>query len=594
MLNSQDKEHKKNKEENKEDNEEKLFPYQIPHKFQLLEALGVNSRILDASDTGTGKTYITISLCRDLGLRPFVICPKAVIPVWADVCKLFDVNYFGISNYEMLKNCKYYTENFEPAQCPYMDVDYKETTKINKKNKKKNTQTKIISSTNSTLKGIHSTSKCKINSRDSNDSTDSTDSSEISDIEDDNYVEKISKLSNKPLEETIKKKEPSYIFHLPDDVIIIFDEAHRCKNMTSATNKLLIGLSKCKNKIIILSATITDKVECFRPFGLFFGFYDEPRKYKLWLNNKFKALKYDKYKTNILTQNIELDIIHNAIFPNYGSRMKIKELGGLFPSNSIAANCYYMENHNEVEEIYAEINDALRNLSDREKRANQLAKITYARMKIEMLKVSLYIDLATEGIENNYSVVIFVNYKNTMDYIGLHMDKHYDISYIMGGQSIEERQNNIDNFQNNRSKLMVAMIQAGGVGISLHDIHGNNPRMSIISPPFAGDIMRQCLGRIHRAGSKTPAIQKIVYIAKTYEENICQIIKRKLTTIDAINNGDLIGSSVDIDKEAFDIINNKTESQENSGIEYAKSAKSTGSIKTTKIIKSKKDTNTKL
>ena len=83
------------------------------------------------------------------------------------------------------------------------------------------------------------------------------------------------------------------------------------------------------------------------------------------------------------------------------------------------------------------------------------------------------------------------------------------------------------------------MQQAGGVGISLHDIHGNHPRMSIISPSWSGQEMRQTLGRIHRAGSKTPAIQKIVYVAQTYEEQMCNIIKTKLRNIDALNDGEL-------------------------------------------------------
>ena len=56
------------------------------------------------------------------------------------------------------------------------------------------------------------------------------------------------------------------------------------------------------------------------------------------------------------------------------------------------------------------------------------------------------------------------------------------------------------------------MIQAGGVGVSLHDLHGGHPRMSIISPTWSGQDLKQVLGRIHRAGSKTPAIQKIVFV----------------------------------------------------------------------------------
>jgi hypothetical protein len=92
--------------------------------------------------------------------------------------------------------------------------------------------------------------------------------------------------------------------------------------------------------------------------------------------------------------------------------------------------------------------------------------------------------------------------------------------------------------------MIVAIIQAGGVGVSLHDIHGGHPRMSIISPTWSGQDMVQALGRIHRAGSKTPAMQRIVYCAKTYEEQICSTIQEKIRNINAINDGDLVLKSM--------------------------------------------------
>ena len=70
--------------------------------------------------------------------------------------------------------------------------------------------------------------------------------------------------------------------------------------------------------------------------------------------------------------------------------------------------------------------------------------------------------------------------------------------------------------------------------------------MSIISPSWSGYETRQTLGRIHRAGSKTPAIQKLVYVAKTYEESIAKLIENKLKTIDAINDGDFEDEKLNI------------------------------------------------
>ena len=149
----------------------KLLPFQVGHTLQLIECLKIKNRVLDASDTGTGKTYCAIAVAKLLKLRPFIICPKSVIANWVQIMKLFDVNYLGICNYEMIKNCNYYTENYESTKCPYIDV--------------------II---NKTLDPI-------------------------------------------TLEE---KTQKSFTFYLPNDCLVIFDEAHRCKNHSSKISELLL------------------------------------------------------------------------------------------------------------------------------------------------------------------------------------------------------------------------------------------------------------------------------------------------------------------------------------------------------------------
>jgi superfamily II DNA or RNA helicase len=225
--------------------------------------------------------------------------------------------------------------------------------------------------------------------------------------------------------------------------------------------------------------------------------------------------------------------------------MKIKELGDLFPQNNIISQCYYMANYKEVDKLYEEINSAMAELKDKETRSEALGKIIRARQRIELLKIPIFEDIAEEAIDNGYSLAIFVNYKETMHQLCNQLNCN---CVIHGDQTLEERTNNIDDFQSNRKKIIIAIIQAGGVGISLHDIHGGHPRMSIISPTWSGQDCQQVLGRIHRAGSKSPAIQKIVYCAKSYEESICKIIKDKLTNLSAINDGDLNGPKIPIEK----------------------------------------------
>lgn len=327
----------------------------------------------------------------------------------------------------------------------------------------------------------------------------------------------------------------NYNFYLPNDTLVIFDEAHRCKNWSSQTSLLLLAMNKCECKIMMLSATLTDKIQCFKPFGIILGFYKNTDGFKIWIKSNEIKNKI-KYKNINDSDQIKLDIIHNNIFPMYGSRLKIAELGNLFPVNNICANAYFLEDHDKVDALYKEINAEIEDLNKLIDKSEKIALIIRNRMKIEMLKVTLFMDLAQEGIDSGYSVAIFVNYIATLEYLCHHMQVD---CIIKGGQTIQERESMVNDFQSNNKKVIIIMQQAGGVGISLHDIHSGHPRMSIISPSWSGQEMRQTLGRIHRAGAKTPAIQKIVYVAKTYEEHLCELIQTKIRTIDAINDGNL-------------------------------------------------------
>jgi SNF2 family DNA or RNA helicase len=156
-------------------------------------------------------------------------------------------------------------------------------------------------------------------------------------------------------------------------------------------------------------------------------------------------------------------------------------------------------------------------------------------MKIELYKIPIILDVANDALENGYSVVIFVCFKETLQQLAEQLNT---TCLIYGGQSLEERNAHIDDFQNNRTNVLISMLSAGACGISLHDLHGGHPRMSIINSGWNGIELKQALGRIHRAGAKTPALQRLVFCANTYEDNICKAIEQKLKNIDSINDGE--------------------------------------------------------
>jgi len=441
-----------------------LYDYQKIHLKQLTTNLKNRNCIVDCSDTGTGKTFTTIGLCKELNLKPFIICPKSVISNWIDVSNQFNVEIYGIANYELLKNCKYYDKNL-------------------------NINNKIIS-----------------------------------------------------------KNDGEFIFQKNiNDILFVFDEAHKCKNKNTQNTKLLLSVSESQNKIILLSATLCDQIDNLKFFGFILGFYSSVRKYNNFIKQKKEEMKRSIKMNNIPDNFVEFYIFHKMLFPYIGSRMKISELGKLFPKNKIITTSYNLEKFQIIDDLYKDLQKAVDNLHIKEERKNTFEIILRARQKIELLKIPLFIELVEEAIENNFSVVIFLNFLETQKLLS----EYLKCDCILHGElSIEQRNKNINDFQTNKSKIIIVMIKIGGTGISLDDTDGKFPRMTLISPTWSGQDFVQILGRTCRANTKSNVIQKIVLCANTIEESVGKVMNEKLINIKGINDGEY----KDLDFKQFSLI----------------------------------------
>jgi len=430
---------------------EKLLPYQIQHTENIVRILKNNGSCLDASDTGTGKTYTAIAACSILNLKPIIICPKTVKSTWKNVCEYFNLIPELIINYEALKTGNSYDD------------------------------LKII--------------------------------------------------------ENIETKKSVYEFNQKDGTIFIFDEAHRCANLETENCKILLAAKKTKTPILLLSATIADFPDKFKPFFYILNFIKQDQ-------IKDQNISIERYM-RIVDVWINRDKrpmvrIHVMLYPDRASRMRIDVLGDLFPSTQITATPYNLDENRrkQIELEYKILNDILQEIKDKKStdKSNPLVYIMRAQQNIEALKIPLFVELANDYIHNGYSIVIFVNFTKTLEKLCemLHTDNK-----IYGEQTIEERTKIIEKFQSNESKIIICNIKAGGIGISLHDIHGGHPRVSLISPTWSSIDLIQALGRIHRAGGKSKSLQRIIYAAETVEDKIADKIKSKLANINSINNGDL-------------------------------------------------------
>lgn len=84
-----------------------LLPYQVDAFKRLVAAVRTYGIGMDAGETGYGKTHVACATCKELGLRPAVVCPKNLIPVWRRTCQAWGLlEPVFILNYEQIRQGK--------------------------------------------------------------------------------------------------------------------------------------------------------------------------------------------------------------------------------------------------------------------------------------------------------------------------------------------------------------------------------------------------------------------------------------------------------------------------------------------------------
>lgn len=342
-----------------------------------------------------------------------------------------------------------------------------------------------------------------------------------------------------------------YVFNLPKNGLVIIDECHRCKGTKSCNSELLIALKKNNYKLLLLSATAATSPLEMKAFGYATTLHNLYNFRNFAINSgayvaKYNWMKFDASSTKSIKA---MSNIHTQLFDNFGvaSRMTRKMFKNVFPDNHILPECFDLGvNTDKINRVYEVMELELSKLEQKTTNYSEhhFAIMTKARRKIELLKVPAIVESVIDLYEEGISPVIFVNYTDTVFAINNLLQstnsKFKDtIAHVVGGQSAKARQNDVDDFQSDKKRIMIVNTAAGGVGLSLHDLNGNHPRHTIISPTWSAINMLQIFGRCHRALAKTPVTQKIFFAANTIEQNICRNVKSKLSNLDVLNDNDL-------------------------------------------------------
>ena len=71
--------------------QDNLLDYQILHVQNFVQTINKNNIAIDTSDTGCGKTYCALAICKQLNLEPIIICPKSIISNWRRISDKFKI-----------------------------------------------------------------------------------------------------------------------------------------------------------------------------------------------------------------------------------------------------------------------------------------------------------------------------------------------------------------------------------------------------------------------------------------------------------------------------------------------------------------------
>jgi len=132
-------------------------------------------------------------------------------------------------------------------------------------------------------------------------------------------------------------------------------------------------------------------------------------------------------------------------------------------------------------------------------------------------------------MEIEESVVVFCHHRLIHTLLHKSLQEFSPVA-IIGGQTDSFRQSQIDKFQNGESKLMIAGLRAGNVGINL-----TRAKYVIFAElDWSPAIHRQAEDRLHRIGQKNTVFAYYLIGNGTLDDHVADILVDKSFEIDAI------------------------------------------------------------
>jgi len=312
---------------------------------------------------------------------------------------------------------------------------------------------------------------------------------------------------------------------------IVCDEVQHLRSKSTkkySAVKKLTALKSIKYRIGLSGTPIYNRgseiwpiVDILRP-GLL-GSFKEFCEYFCYVNEKGKAIVLENKRESLgeeLRKHVMIRRKKSDVLKELKDKVRYKEV--------IDADINYYQK--ELDKIWKQLEEDQKNAETAfDKFTSYKRAIHSERQAAGVAKLPHVIEFVKNIMEIEESVIVFCHHKAIHKLLHKSLGEYAPAS-IIGGQTDKERQKHIDMFQAGETKLMIAGLRAGNVGINL-----SRARYVIFAElDWSPAIHRQAEDRLHRIGQKNTVFAYYLIGNGTLDDHVADVLVDKSYEIDAI------------------------------------------------------------
>ena len=312
---------------------------------------------------------------------------------------------------------------------------------------------------------------------------------------------------------------------------IICDEVHNLRSVhtkkyaalrylatqPSVTRRLGLSGTPIYNR----GSEIWSIVDILKPGML--GSYDEFCEYFCYIGDKGHAVVLENKRASLrrqLQEHVMLRRKKSDVIKELKEKVRYREIIN-------ADTVYYRQ---ELDRIWKRLEEEQKNAKTKFKK---LASIQRAIQSERVIAGAAKVPHVTKFVKNimeiEESVVVFCHHRAIHRILNENL-KEFDPVSIIGGQTDKARQDSIDRFQDGETKMMIAGLRAGNVGINL-----SRARYVVFAElDWSPAIHHQAEDRLHRIGQKETVFAYYLIGNGTLDDHVADVLVDKSYEIDSI------------------------------------------------------------